>query len=86
MKYFLSNFFCSQGEIENFIKKCKEHEDTSGYINPSFFDLINNKKYEFLSGPFTNDFDIIDQNKKVLKQLSGITKLRYQKNNLVIPV
>ena len=88
LKYFLSNFFCSQGEIENFIKKCKEHEDTSGYINPSFFDLINNKKYEFLSGPFTNMiFDIIDQNKKSIKTFIGDYEITVsKKNNLVIPV
>lgn len=88
LKYFLSDFFCSQREIEKFIKKCKEHEDNLGFINPSFFDLINKKKYEFFSGPFTNMiFDIISQNKKFIKTFIGDYKITVsKKNNLVIPV
>ena len=39
LKYFLTNFSSSQKEIENFISKCKENEDTNGYLKQSFFNF-----------------------------------------------
>ena len=43
----------SQGEIVNFIKKCKENENKFGFLTQNFFELVSNKKIEFNSGPFS---------------------------------
>jgi len=62
--YFLTNFLNSQNEIEEFIKKCKQHEDEKGYLKQTFFELKKGKKYEFISGPFTNMiFNVLNENK-----------------------
>ena len=88
LKYFLTDFFCSQKEIEQFINKCKENEDDNGYIKPSFFDFKKSKNYEFISGPFTRMiFSIINENKMNLKVLIGNRIATVSKErNLFIPV
>ena len=45
LKYFLTGTTDSQNEINEFIKKCKESEDKSGYITKNFFDLYINSNY-----------------------------------------
>lgn len=88
LKYILNDFFSSQNEIENFIKKCQENEDKNGYVNPSFFDLDNKKNYEFVSGPFSNlIINIISQNKLSIKALMGNYRITVsKKDNLVRPI
>ena len=88
LKYILSDFFSSQIEIEKFISKCKENEDEEGYIQPTFFDFINKKNYEFISGPFTNMmFNIISQNKLFIRTLIGNYRITVSKgDNLIRPV
>ena len=88
LKYILNDFFNSQNEIENFINKCRENENEQGYISPSFFDFINKKNYEFMSGPFSNMiFNIISQNKLSLKAFIGDYRITVsKKDNLVRPV
>ncbi|MDC3089838.1 hypothetical protein OA346_01145 [Candidatus Pelagibacter sp.] len=72
LKYFLTDFFSAQKEIEKFILKCRENEDDKGYIKSSFFDLKKSKDYEFISGPFTRMiFSVINENKINLKILIG---------------
>ena len=72
LKYFLKNFNSSQIEIKNFISNCKENEDSEGYIKQSFFSFKNKKKFEFISGPFTNlIFTILEENKISIKALIG---------------
>ena len=36
LKYFLTDFSSSQEDIENFIIKCKKHEDNDGFLKPTF--------------------------------------------------
>ena len=88
LKYFLKNFNSSQIEIENFILKCKENEDSEGYIKQSFFDFKNKNKLEFISGPFTNlIFSILEENKNTIKALIGNYKISVSKEeNLFRPI
>ena len=72
LKYFLSNCFNSQRLIDEFIKKCLNHEDDQGYIRQSFFEFNSNENFEFLSGPFANMmFKIISQQHNKIKILLG---------------
>ena len=88
LKYFLTDFLNSQNEIEKFITKCKENEDENGFIKSTFFDFKKSKKYEFISGPFTNMiFNIIDDNKLSIKARIGNYIATVTKdNNLFRPV
>ena len=72
LKYFLTDFFHSQYEIEKFIDKCKENEDENGFIKSSFFDFATIKKFEFISGPFNNMiFNVLRENKLSIKASMG---------------
>ncbi len=88
LKYILSDFLSSQIEIEKFISKCKENEDEEGFIQPTFFDFMNKKNYEFISGPFTNMmFNIISQNKLFIRAFIGNYRITVSKgDNLIRPV
>lgn len=75
LKYCLSGFKDSQHEIEDFINKCKSSEDKNGFLSNNFFDLKINKKYKFISGPFTNQiFKIIELQKNKINILMGNIK------------
>ena len=56
LKYFLDGFVLSQKELEYFVNKCKNHEDKFGYVKQSFFSFNKNSNFQFLSGPFSNFF------------------------------
>lgn len=72
LKYFLDQYSVYQNEIEDFIKNCKKHENKFGYLKQSFFQFKKNKKFKFISGPFTDlIFNIINENKLTLKVLMG---------------
>jgi len=72
LKYFLNDFLNTQNEIEDFIVKCKDNEDENGFIKSTFFELSKNKKYKFISGPFTNMiFKILQENKLSIKAIIG---------------
>lgn len=88
LKYFLNNLSSSQKEIENFITRCKENEDTNGYIKQSFFVFENKSKYEFISGPFTNlIFTIFKENKFSIEAMMGKYNMTVsKKDNLYRPV
>ena len=68
LKYILDGYINCQLEIENFILKCKQNEDSEGFIKQTFFDYKSNKSFRFLNGPFYNMiFKIIEVQKNKLK-------------------
>ena len=65
LKYFLSHYEFEQGNIELFIKKCKENSKNN-IIDLSFFNKLKFNKIQFKYGPFKNFlFNIIWKNKKI---------------------
>ena len=88
LRYFLSDFFNSQDEIQTFVDKCKENENEEGFIKPSFFNLKIDKSFEFISGPFTNViFRVLHENKGSIKALVGNYKFTVSKElNFFRPV
>ena len=88
VKYFLSGFVKSQIEINEFVKKCKLSEDKQGYIKQSFFDFQNQKKFKFLSGPFTNKiFTIISENQdKIRASVGNLSTIVSKDDYLFSPV
>lgn len=88
LKYFLTDLWASQKEIENFISRCKENEDRDGFIKQTFFEYKNKSKFEFVSGPFTNMiFSIMSENKLSIKALIGKYKISVSKEeNLFRPI
>ena len=72
LKCILSGFLSTQNEIEEFIKKCKKSENHSGYITQNFFQLQEDLKYKFVSGPFVDKiFQIINIQQNRIKILMG---------------
>ena len=68
----LTGFKNDQKDICKFIKYCKSHEDSDGFLKQSFFELANQKKIQFLSGPFASlIFQILSKDKNKLKILIG---------------
>ena len=88
IKYILESSKIFQKEIENFITRCKKHEN-KGYITQNFFNYILNKKNIFISGPFTNMvFKILEERKNKLRVLIGGIKTTIEKGteNLYQPI
>ena len=72
LKYLLEGFVESQGEIQKFIKKCKDSEGQEGFLSRDFFDLDLGRKYKFSSGPFADKiFKIINLQRNRIKVLMG---------------
>ena len=70
LNYFLSGSEFNQKAIIKFIKFCKSKEDSSGYLTQNFFNLLENTKAKFISGPFAQIiFDIVENKNKKLKIL-----------------
>lgn len=88
LKYCLKEYLQSQNEINFFIDKCIKHENENGFISQDFFDLNNNKKFKFCSGPFANFiFDLVRKENNNLKCLIKDFKLTITgKQNLFYPV
>ena len=81
LKYFLENSIINQDELNNFICKCKKNE-INGYLSQNFFNVINNQKAIFISGPFTNMiFKIINQQRNTINILLDNFKMTMSKNN-----
>jgi len=85
LKYFLNGNFQNQKEIDEFVKKCKTHEDEEGYLKQDFFEANIQTRAKFISGLFTNMiFDILSkQNNKLKIRVGNIittinTKTGYQ--------
>ena len=81
LKYFLIGSTESQGEISEFIKRCKDSEDKNGYILQSFFEIYINSNYEFTSGPFASKiFKIINLQKNKIDILLENIKVKINRN------
>lgn len=81
LKYFLNGCFEFQEEIDEFINKCKKLENENGYISASIFELNQNTKYKFSSGPFADKiFKIISLQKNKLDILMGNIKTSVEKS------
>ena len=81
LKYFLTGFVQSQEEIKKFVKKCKESEDSKGYVTQNFFKIYTNSNYKFSSGPFSETiFKIINLQKNKINILLGNIKTTIGKN------
>ena len=77
LKYFLSGFFNSQNDIQKFINNCKECENTKGYITQNIFEIFENRKYKFLTGPFAEQmFKIIGLQENKINILIGNLKTK----------
>ena len=85
LKYFLCGFENNQNEIMKFIEKCKQSENSEGYIAKNFFDFDLEKKYKFLSGPFANQiFKILHFQKNKIRIMTGnFLKTTIKKSQLV---
>ena len=83
LQYFIKGYKFSQIEISNFIEKCKESQNIDGYLSYNFFDLIINKKYKFISGPFTNlVFSLVNIEKSKFDILIGNIKTTLKKKEV----
>ena len=72
VKYFLDGCSTSQNEIDEFITKCKNLENSRGHIVHSFFETEINKFYKFSSGPFAQKiFKILSIQGNKIKILMG---------------
>ena len=81
IKYFLNDYYNSQKEINDFIKKCEEHQDEKGYIKQSFFEFETKSYFKFISGPLTNIiFKILVKQKNRIKILVKNHKLTVLNN------
>lgn len=70
----------SQKEIINFIQKCKNYEIGDGTISYNFFNILENRNYKFLSGPFSDYFaHAIKVQKEKIDLLIGNFKVSLKK-------
>ena len=84
----MEGFLSSQKEIELFINKCKALENEKGYISQNLFEIIENEKYKFLSGPFRSEiFKILEVQKDKINVLIGNFKTYIKKKDYIfLPV
>jgi len=74
----------SQKDIINFIERCKNKEDSNGYLCQNFYELDLDKTYKFLSGPFNNlIFKILETQKNKIKIVLGNMKINLKNKNLI---
>ncbi len=84
LKYFLSGHQGSQKEIKSFIEKCKQFENSNGYLTQGFFKLCKQANYKFNSGPFVEKiFRIIDLQKNKIDILLGNIKTTINKKKFL---
>ena len=84
LKYVLSGSLSSQEEIKKFIKTCKEFENKNGYITQNIFQLREDQKYKFVSGPFIDKiFQIIHIQQNKIKILLGDLKTTIKKKEFL---
>ncbi len=83
LKYFIRGHKSSQDEIYSFIEKCKKFENEDGYLSSKFFDLVINKKYKFISGPFADlVFSLVNFEKTRFDILIGNIKTTLKSKNI----
>ena len=82
VKYFLEGFNISQREITEFINRCKNLENSLGYITEPIFETKIDKFYRFSSGPFTQKiFQILSIQRNKIKILMGNFKTTINKKD-----
>tara|TARA_B100000886_G_C20416568_1_gene489529 strand:- start:1341 stop:1841 length:501 start_codon:yes stop_codon:yes gene_type:complete len=85
IQYVLNTFNYCQGEIEKFIERCKNNEDSNGYLIQNFFELKKGNELKFMSGPFVNFVsELVDNQKKRICFLTGKYKILVNKNQSCI--
>ena len=81
LKYFLKGYKLAQSEIETFIYNCKINEDEKGNLKSNFYELFLDKKYKFLSGPFSEKiFNITLIQKEKIEVAIGNLKTKIKRN------
>ena len=84
LKYILDGSLSNQEEIEEFISKCKKCEDQNGYITQNLFNLQEDLKYKFVTGPFVEKiFKIINIQKNKIQILMGDFKTTIKKKEFL---
>ena len=83
LKYFLSNCFNSQRSIDEFIKKCLNHEDDQGYIRQSFFEFNSNEEFTRVLGFDMNGTSIPAGCGQIVQLIYEYTAT--QVTNIVVP-
>ncbi len=88
LKYFLDGYKGAQSDIEAFINNCKINEDEKGNLKCNFYELFLEKKYKFLSGPFSEKiFNITLIQKQKIEVAIGNIKTKIKRNKyLFCPV
>ena len=80
--YLLQNSNLNQNNLENFVKFCKSHEDSGGFLKQTFFQITKKTKAKFISGPLTQMiFNIIEDEGKKLKILLNNVNVTIPKNS-----
>ena len=54
LEYFLTGCRQNQKEIKDFVNRCKENENSEGFLTQDFFQILKSKEAKFFTGPFTN--------------------------------
>ena len=84
LKYFLDGFIEFQIDVKNFIEKCKNLEDSKGYISQNLFEININSNYKFSSGPFAEKiFKIVNFQKNKINILTGNLKTTINKKEFL---
>jgi len=82
LEYFLTGCRQNQKEIKDFVNRCKENENSEGFLTQDFFQILKSKEAKFFTGPFTNMiFKIIENQKNRLKILLGNVETTINKNS-----
>ena len=80
--YLLKNSNINQNNLESFVKFCKSHEDSKGFLRQTFFEITKKTKAKFISGPLTQMiFSIIEDEGKKLKILLNNVNITIPKNS-----
>jgi|TARA_Y100000031_G_C8179435_1_gene365709 hypothetical protein len=80
--YFLQGCESNQKNLNNFVEFCKSNEDSAGFLKQSFFSVAKKTKGQFISGPFTQMFfDILEDKEKKLKVLLNNINVTISKNS-----
>jgi len=75
LKYFLNGSIYYQKQICEVVDRCKEQEDSDGFLNHNFFNYLNKKEIKIFKGPLRNMvFDIIEKKKNRLSFIFGNLK------------
>jgi hypothetical protein len=87
IKSIISSFKSSQNEISNFIQRCRCYEIKKDIISLNFFDVEQDKSYQFNSGIFTNHlFKVVKVQKEKIKILMGNLNIFFNKEKYLLSI